>query len=488
MLHLKNDDMEELFRKAAENYSVDTTRASDWERVRAALASGEPENNTGVNHQKKKNKKRGLFLWWLLLLPAAWMAHNSWGTLRHVRAAIVPEHKTSSDNNERVKSGDQAVASLPTPVGTDQHKFGNKAGIPDGLLPVPEIKKNHSPQYELKGGKMSTGIDTKSAEKIVIQRGVMPPDNLPGRTFAKFNQRFNVPPNSVSGINRKTVKTIADGEKSDWLSKPDISKQKQNDEGNIKDKLKESETTVPLWQQIGNTDKNVSPPLAPANIHMHEHKGYVKEDISEDVHMNKAVVLQQKGIYLQAIASADFTSVQYQKVKAMGYGAGLLMGYRLNNRWHIEAGAMRERKNYYSKGKYFDASKLGYLSSHVIYDVDGYCNMITIPVSARYNLSPYTRSGKWFVTAGLAAYLMNKEVYDIYYDYYGQAREKNFVYDHPPKSWLATVKLSGGYERRLGKHLQFRIEPYIRIPADKVGSGRLSLQSAGLSIGVGKSF
>ena len=35
MFYLKNDDMEELFRKAAENYEVDTQKASDWERVHA---------------------------------------------------------------------------------------------------------------------------------------------------------------------------------------------------------------------------------------------------------------------------------------------------------------------------------------------------------------------------------------------------------------------------------------------------------------------
>ena len=37
MFYLKNDDMEELFRKAAENYEVDTQKASDWGKVHTAL-------------------------------------------------------------------------------------------------------------------------------------------------------------------------------------------------------------------------------------------------------------------------------------------------------------------------------------------------------------------------------------------------------------------------------------------------------------------
>ena len=37
MFYLKNDDMEELFRKAAENYELDASKASDWDSIHKRL-------------------------------------------------------------------------------------------------------------------------------------------------------------------------------------------------------------------------------------------------------------------------------------------------------------------------------------------------------------------------------------------------------------------------------------------------------------------
>src|SRR5574337_856772 len=59
-----NDDMDELFRRAAENYPLDT-KGADWSKVVAAL-QGEAQEKTIP--EKKKNKN-GRLLWLLLLLP-----------------------------------------------------------------------------------------------------------------------------------------------------------------------------------------------------------------------------------------------------------------------------------------------------------------------------------------------------------------------------------------------------------------------------------
>src|SRR5689334_1268355 len=58
-----NDDMDELFRRAAENYPLDTG-SGDWSKVAKALQ--DPEENKSP----QKNGK-GRFLWLLLLLPLA---------------------------------------------------------------------------------------------------------------------------------------------------------------------------------------------------------------------------------------------------------------------------------------------------------------------------------------------------------------------------------------------------------------------------------
>jgi len=59
-----NDDMDEVFRRAAENYPLDTNSAN-WNKVLSALQGMETPNPIP---EKKGNKNRR-FLWLLLLLP-----------------------------------------------------------------------------------------------------------------------------------------------------------------------------------------------------------------------------------------------------------------------------------------------------------------------------------------------------------------------------------------------------------------------------------
>lgn len=58
-----NDDMDELFRRAAENYPLDTNSA-DWNKVLAAM-----QGQDASKVDTKKNKNNSRFLWLLLLLP-----------------------------------------------------------------------------------------------------------------------------------------------------------------------------------------------------------------------------------------------------------------------------------------------------------------------------------------------------------------------------------------------------------------------------------
>ena len=57
-----NDDMDDIFRKAAEGYPLDTS-GSDWNKVLSALQEAEE-----VKPAAKKNNRRR-YLWLLMLLP-----------------------------------------------------------------------------------------------------------------------------------------------------------------------------------------------------------------------------------------------------------------------------------------------------------------------------------------------------------------------------------------------------------------------------------
>ena len=57
-----NHDMDELFRKAGEDYPLDTSGA-DWEKIAKELHPAVPEHSSSRGRGKKR------FLWLLLLIP-----------------------------------------------------------------------------------------------------------------------------------------------------------------------------------------------------------------------------------------------------------------------------------------------------------------------------------------------------------------------------------------------------------------------------------
>src|SRR4051812_1249773 len=61
-----NDDMDDLFRRAAKDYPLDIS-GSDWNKVAAGLV------NTGENPVPEKKKRS--FLWFVMLVPLSMICH-----------------------------------------------------------------------------------------------------------------------------------------------------------------------------------------------------------------------------------------------------------------------------------------------------------------------------------------------------------------------------------------------------------------------------
>lgn len=102
MFYLKNDDMEDLFRKAAENYELDTGKASNWEAVNHALNHEQPEKPG-----ERKKKKRRFIFWWFLLFPAGWLAHNTW--LKTGENMVSPPAMIMKDQSAGVKTANEVA-------------------------------------------------------------------------------------------------------------------------------------------------------------------------------------------------------------------------------------------------------------------------------------------------------------------------------------------------------------------------------------------
>lgn len=191
---------------------------------------------------------------------------------------------------------------------------------------------------------------------------------------------------------------------------------------------------------------------------------------------------KEKGVYLSFLAGPDFSTVKFQSVKNMGYGIGLLIGYRFNKHISLESGVFWDKKQYYSDGEYFNKSKTDIPSTVKIKSLDGDCSMFEVPLSFRYDFA-FSRKGRFFSTAGLNTYIMKKENYDYSTEAYpGWSRKVS--YNNSANNLFSILQLSAGYEYSLGKILQMRIEPYLNIPLKGVGIGNLPISSAGLHLGI----
>jgi hypothetical protein len=188
-------------------------------------------------------------------------------------------------------------------------------------------------------------------------------------------------------------------------------------------------------------------------------------------------------IYAALLGAPDLSTVKLQNIKGVGTTFGVLLGYSLNSKWSLETGLYIDRKKYYTEGQYFEKDRVPPLQFVTLLKVDGICNMFEIPVNIRYNLNPLAKN-KWFATTGLSTYLMSTEQYAYQATYNGMPWNRSATYNTPSQNWFSIVNLSIGYEQKLGKMTNLRLEPYLRVPLSGIGTGSLPIMSAGLNVGI----
>jgi len=193
-------------------------------------------------------------------------------------------------------------------------------------------------------------------------------------------------------------------------------------------------------------------------------------------------------VYAGLMAAPDLSTVKFQHMDGVGTTFSLMLGYQFNKKWAVETGVSVDRKKYYTSAEYFDKKGLsGIRQGWEPTDMDGTCYMWEIPINVRYNFSQNDKTS-WFATAGLSTYFMTSENYNYQYNYYtpwgSGTGTSNLDVKKPSNYWFSIINLSAGYEHRIGKIGNLRIEPYLRIPMSGLGTGKLNILSSGLNVGI----
>jgi hypothetical protein len=199
---------------------------------------------------------------------------------------------------------------------------------------------------------------------------------------------------------------------------------------------------------------------------------------------NKSVQVQnKKGFFIGIIGGFDASTVKYHYVSNAGYNIGGTLGYRFNNHWSLQSGAIFTQKEYKLKGADFHAPKGSWISYYDIETVDGYCKMWDVPIIATYHFNGNS-NGNSFISIGSSSYFMKKENYNYLYYYNNQTYSRSSNYNSTDQHLLALLHISAGIERPISKNITTIIEPYAKIPLAGVGFGGIQLSSFGLNFSV----
>lgn len=444
MFYVKYDDMDDLFKKAAEDCDLNEDLAADWNKVHAAL---QEEATTGDSDGISKKSKKFIFFWWWLLIPVVLCISYSIGLF----------------NGE--KKQQETISANPISTTTQ---------------PNQPLKKSDD-HINTESGKNSTVTNNKAADPATIY--MQPKVTLKNRnTFVEKNKEpgpLPAVPNFIAGVN-----TIAsEKSKTDSNDMSELKAVKNKNAGEIVSntitKRPEKETSLPVVKKdsiVNNIQKvAINPPA----------KNQQTPDTKST--KNKTDFSRQAYWFIGITANTDVSFVKNQQTSKVGYGGGIVAGYHLKNGLSIQTGLSLDKKNYYTKAKYFDTKRLSYFQSGdvTLNYANGNCTMWEIPVNLSYDFKGGNKI-KLFVTAGVSSYLMKNENYNFNYNFSRYTYDSAFNYPRSSKDFLSILNLGAGANIQAGKNVLIQVQPYFKVPLKGVGIGNLSLKSTGLNLSVVK--
>ncbi|HTE23330.1 hypothetical protein [Flavitalea sp.] len=484
MQHL-NDDMDEMFRKAADDYPLNTGNP-DWNKVAEGL-SQEKNPEPPVKRSYRK------YTWLLLLLPFAFICNRIYdpGLFKQITNSTNSTnstHGTNGTNSNEVEMNKNKSKDQPNLKDREPGSEGQEPGLDDKELRLDEKEPGSEKNNGKAGQDPNVGVEGKP---------------LPSET-SRSPVELSAPLNKGRDQSSKARK-IPTGQ-------PTLSNSRYRSSGNgISQKNKTSDinrktsnpksSALPGTTNTGaaiNSSLNESPAPDFYAIYPYTKTGLALFDMTPEVstipvpEMTKLSPgpvskhpVKNKNFYVGFVGGIDMTTVSFQQTSKIGSQFGGLAGYSFAKKWSVELGFFVDKKYYYSDAKHFEKGKLPYRANATVLSVDGSCRMFEIPVSFKYDITN-TYKSNFFVTGGLSSYIMKNEDYDILYLYNssGSKALHPYSYKNSSTNLFSEIRITGGYSLKLPKSFSVRIEPYFNIPVSGVGHGDLNLMSGGINAGI----
>jgi len=190
------------------------------------------------------------------------------------------------------------------------------------------------------------------------------------------------------------------------------------------------------------------------------------------------------GLYVLAALGAEASGTKFLSFSnstiTPRYGFGI--GYRVSGKLNVQAGFYAGEKKYIAGPGDYSVKSGSYLSMVQIKSIKANCMVYEIPVSFQYNLITKPKT-VYYLSAGISSYLMKTEDYDF------TVVRNNAIYTYPyyykkNSHFLAALNIGAGVEKKMFNKLYLQVAPFVNIPLNGVGEGKIKLYTAGLSVGL----
>ncbi len=191
---------------------------------------------------------------------------------------------------------------------------------------------------------------------------------------------------------------------------------------------------------------------------------------------------------IHLIIGPDFSTVGLVRPEQASTNVGGILSYQISARWAVSTGVVRARKVYGAKPEdYYPGANYWPPGSYLPNDINAVCQVLDIPVNIRYAVMALPKQTVYLQT-GLSSYFMLKEDYRYDYDNYGQPYSKHWIAPRGNKHVLGVLNLALGYSRQIKPGIWVGAEPFVKVPLNGIGAGKVNLMSIGSFFSVGYQF
>ena len=503
MYPLDDDNLDHLSREAAERFEVEAS-ASGWDHLEQRLDKELPQE-----------KKRRRFLFWLFFItvttggaltailshePVTPLAKNATSAVTSVdKTPPLPENQTAnsrtpnttqteavSDNNSHSTRVTTAPNGEQLPVGSNQQSIAAATNpTPGSSITRPGINQpatattatvtapNKGVTKPVEKTVTTTATKGAKAGRVRIRKApatlnyaTIAADNGSNRAYKPAKQKGKRS-GTTSNQNTQVIPTVPDN----------------NTTGTFEP---ESHTTNAAPATTGkpvetNNEVATVQPTPATQTDSVKNKSAATQVVDSTKTMAKQTKKDNKikqPLEFGVIVGPDMSAVSFGPLYKPGYNFGVQVGYRFNDRWSVNVGAIYTKKFYKTDSSHFNYKDNPWPNRNLS-KVEGNCSMWDIPVNVRYDFS-FNAKRRWFASTGLSTYLMDKEDYDVYYRWNGGTYPMPLDNDTNSTYLFSIWNLSIGMERSLGKRFSLQAEPYLKIPLKDLGLGNMRMNSYGI--------